>query len=144
MNIHRNIERVVKGCESAQFSKSLSWRDARGREQQCWSVEAKLGKKEGAKLHSFALQVTSVNVRNILVDCLGLLVELMQGDADGNYPRGARVRIAKHYASTGEILAMADVQSVMSRQGSDMSDITSEGEESVMPDDSDDSGDDDA
>ncbi|RHY32442.1 hypothetical protein DYB32_002569 [Aphanomyces invadans] len=137
----RDVEKVQKGCESPQFSKSLSWRDAQGKEQQCWSVEARTSKKEG---HSFALQVTTVNVRNILVDCLGRLVELMRGDSDGDYPRAARVRIGKHYASTGEVLSMGDVQAMMARQGSEVANIASDCEDGVVaPDVSDDSGEDD-
>ncbi|ETW03959.1 hypothetical protein H310_04367 [Aphanomyces invadans] len=136
-----DVEKVQKGCESPQFSKSLSWRDAQGKEQQCWSVEARTSKKEG---HSFALQVTTVNVRNILVDCLGRLVELMRGDSDGDYPRAARVRIGKHYASTGEVLSMGDVQAMMARQGSEVANIASDCEDGVVaPDVSDDSGEDD-
>ncbi|KAF0698618.1 Aste57867_10775 [Aphanomyces stellatus] len=110
-----DVETVAKGCDAAQFSKSLSWRDARGKEQLCWSIDAEA--KHGA--HTFALQVTTNNVRNILVENLAVLVSKMHGDHDGEYPKNARVRIAKHFASTGEVLSMVEVRALMTRLGSD-------------------------
>ncbi|OQR87474.1 ATP-binding Cassette (ABC) Superfamily [Achlya hypogyna] len=112
-----DLERVEKGLGAPQFTNSMSWRDARGREQMCFSITART--KASLELREFALQVNSNNVRNIIVDNMSVLVGLLTGDADGEYPRAVRVRMGRHFAATGDVLSASDVRHLLAHEGSE-------------------------
>ncbi|RQM30663.1 hypothetical protein B5M09_013075 [Aphanomyces astaci] len=104
-----------RGCTASQFNLSLSWRETRGREQTCFSVR---GKHAG---QDFALQVQSARVRNVIVDNLNMFLNHVQGDVDGDFSKAMRVKIAQHFAATGEVLSIQEVRTLLHRQGSDTS-----------------------
>ncbi|ETW03958.1 hypothetical protein H310_04366 [Aphanomyces invadans] len=110
-----SIDCLERGCTAPQFNLSLSWRETRGREQTCFSVR---GKHAG---QSFALQVQSVHVRNVIVDNVNTFLNHMQGDVDGDFPKAIRVRIAQQFAATGEVLSIHEVRAVLHREGSEAS-----------------------
>jgi len=83
----------------------------------CFSVEAK--PKKGVNGRIFALQVATNNVRNIICENLNHLITMLRGDHEGDYPKIARNKIAKHYAATGEILTLAEVRVMLAREGSE-------------------------
>ncbi|OQS05786.1 ATP-binding Cassette (ABC) Superfamily, partial [Thraustotheca clavata] len=112
-----DIERFVKGCTASQFSNSISWRDAKSKENSCFSIESK---SRSGHVQTFALQVVSANVRNLLCDNGTNLLNCLHGDNKGVYPKIARMKIAKHYAFTGEILSLQEVRAIMTREGSEM------------------------
>ncbi|KDO25597.1 hypothetical protein SPRG_08896 [Saprolegnia parasitica CBS 223.65] len=112
-----DVETIEKGCSAPQFTDSLSWRDARSKEQMCLSIAART--KNSVELRYFALQVNSNNVRNILVENLSVLLSQLHGDSDGDYPRVVRSRLGRHFAATGDVLALVDVRALLDREGSE-------------------------
>ncbi|KAH9068707.1 hypothetical protein Ae201684P_004408 [Aphanomyces euteiches] len=94
-----DIERVEKGCASSpQFTTSKSSQDIQ--EELSWSIQA-TSAKDGST-YSFALQVISSRVRDLVVENLSMLIQLLHPN---DVPRGVRARLAVHFASTGEVLA---------------------------------------
>lgn len=110
----RDIYKVQKGSEAQSFTKSQSWRDARGggKEQLCLSIHGASARRE----KTFALQVFTSNVRNILAENLLALLQRMKSDADGEFPFVAQKVIAQQYAATGEVLALRQVEDILLRE----------------------------
>ncbi|EQC37769.1 hypothetical protein SDRG_04796 [Saprolegnia diclina VS20] len=127
-----DIEHFSKGCNAPQFAESGSWRESKGREMLCFSIDAR---PHGGKVHSFALQVASNTVRNLLCENGSQLVQALRGDADGEYPKAARIKIAKHYACTGEVLALSEIRLVMMREGSELGTLLDEKDVEIVNDD---------
>lgn len=108
-----DIYKVQKGSEAQSFTKSQSWRDARGsKEQLCFSIHGTLARRE----KTFALQVLATNVRNVVVENLLALLQRMKSDADGEFPYVAQRVIAQQYAATGDVIALHHVEDILLRE----------------------------
>jgi hypothetical protein len=107
-----DIYKIQKGVEATQFTKSLSWRDARGKDHLSFSIHAKCGKEERV----FAIQVQKQSVRNILVENFESLIRMTKSDADGEFPVIAQKRLALHYAATGDVLTLIQLQQLLTRE----------------------------
>ncbi|KAF0698620.1 Aste57867_10777 [Aphanomyces stellatus] len=112
-----DIDGFEKGCRASQFNQPTSWQGTRNREKSCFSVVVN-------HHHRFALQVMSDNVRNLLVDNLNIFLRRMRGDGDSESPKILRIKIAKHFANTGDVITVDDMRHEMERQGSDMRQLT--------------------
>ncbi|OQR87471.1 hypothetical protein ACHHYP_08823 [Achlya hypogyna] len=67
-----------------------------------------------------------------------MLLSALHGDADGPFPTVARMKIAKHFACTGDVLTLAEVRQGMLREGSEMGTLLDDNE-AVAVDDAEDS-----
>jgi hypothetical protein len=108
----RDVYRVQRGNDSQSFTKSQSWRDARGKDNLTFSIHGRHG-KEG---RIFAIQVWKTTVRNILFENFETLLRMMKSDADGEFPYVAQRVIAEHYASKGDVLTLRQVEDVLLRE----------------------------
>lgn len=108
----RDVELLQKGSEAECFTKSLSWRDAKAKAHLSFSLHGRHGKEERV----FAMQVLQSNVRNVLVDNFEALLRLTKGDADGEFPFAAQKVIAQHYAMSGDVLTLRQVEDVLLRE----------------------------
>ncbi len=105
----RDIYRIQKGNECQAFTKSRSWRVARGKTTLSFSIHGRHAKEDRV----FAIQVSTANVRNILVENFELLLMLLKSDADGEFPNVAQRVIAQHFALTGDILTLHQVEVIL-------------------------------
>lgn len=131
----RDIYTVQKGSEAQSFTKSQSWRDARGsgREQLCFSLHGNCGSGQRRRQESlttsgasgngtrngektFALQVRVASVRNVLVENFDALLNKMKSDADGEFPFVAQRVIAQQFAATGAVLSLYQVEDILLRE----------------------------
>ncbi|KDO25595.1 hypothetical protein SPRG_08894 [Saprolegnia parasitica CBS 223.65] len=135
-----DIEQFAKGCNAPQFAETGSWRESKGREMLSFSIDARL---QCGNVRSFALQVASNKVRNLVCETGDQLVQALRGDADGEYPKAARIKIAKHYACTGEILTLSEIRLVMMREGSELGTLLDDKDVEIVDDNADDSPSDD-
>lgn len=127
--------KVQKGSEAQSFTKSQSWRDARGsgREHLCFSLHGNCGsagsrrRQESASTSgsisghgnsekTFALQVRVASVRNVLVENFDALLKKMKSDADGEFPYVAQKVIAQQFAATGAVLSLYQVEDILLRE----------------------------
>lgn len=131
---YSDIYKVQKGSEAQSFTKSQSWRDARGsgREQLCFSLHGNCGgggsrrRQEsttsisgsisGYGEKTFALQVRVASVRNVLVENFDALLKKMKSDADGEFPFVAQKVIAQQFAATGAVLSLYQVEDILLRE----------------------------
>ncbi|TMW57142.1 hypothetical protein Poli38472_003067 [Pythium oligandrum] len=107
-----DIQRIQKGNDAQSFTRSQSWRDARGKDNLTFSIHGRHGKED----RIFGIQVWKPTVRNVLVENFEILVRMMKSDADGEFPYVAQCVIAQHYAATGEILTLRQVEDVLLRE----------------------------
>ncbi|KAJ0407746.1 hypothetical protein P43SY_009083 [Pythium insidiosum] len=107
-----DVARVQKGSDSHFFTRSPSWKDARGKGNLTFSIHGRHGKEE----RIFAIQVWKPTVRNLLVENFETLLRMLKSDADGEFPRVAQRVVAKHYARTGEILTLRQVDAILLKQ----------------------------
>lgn len=68
------------------------------------------------KDHSFALMFSKTSIRNVFADKLQVLVNRMQGDEFGEYPKFITGSIARHYAAFGIVLTLKEVKERASRE----------------------------
>jgi hypothetical protein len=64
----------------------------------------------------FAVQVLQSSVRNMLFENFEALLRMTKGDADGEYPSAAQKVIAQHYAVTGDVLTLRQVEDILLRE----------------------------
>ncbi|GLD96369.1 hypothetical protein PINS_up005052 [Pythium insidiosum] len=107
-----DISRIQKGSDSHFFTRSQSWKDARGKGNLTFSIHGRHGKEE----RTFAIQVWKPTVRNLLVESFETLLRMLKSDADGEFPRVAQRVVAKHYARTGEILTLRQVDDILLKE----------------------------
>lgn len=107
-----DLFRIQKGNDTQPFAKSQSWRDIRGKDNLTFSIHGRQGKEE----RIFAIQVWKPSVRNTLVESFDLLLRMMKSDPDGDFPYVAQRVIAQHYAQTGEILTLRQVEDELLRE----------------------------
>ncbi|DAZ99407.1 TPA: hypothetical protein N0F65_005309 [Lagenidium giganteum] len=129
-----DVFKIQRGSEAVAFTKSTSAREARNKDELSFSIHGKHGKEEEKV---FACQVLKGSVRTIVVENLETLLQLIQGDSDGEYPVNVQKRIALHYAATGDVLTLRQVEDML-RHEEGKADFRTAFEE--LSDDEDDSG----
>ncbi|KAF1331549.1 hypothetical protein FI667_g4168, partial [Globisporangium splendens] len=93
--LHRDIYKVQKGSDAQSFTKSQSRHDARSKTHLCFSIHGKKKHHRGSSgsantkdqdEKTFALQVASADVRNVVVENVDALLQMVKSDADGEFP----------------------------------------------------------
>jgi hypothetical protein len=121
----RDIYKVQKGSDAQSFTKSQSWRDARSKAHLCFSIHGKKKYHSGSSgstnakdqdEKTFALQIASANVRNVVVENVDALLQVMKSDTDGEFPFVVQKVIALQYAVTGDVLMLRQVEDVLLRE----------------------------
>lgn len=116
--------KVQKGSSAQSFTKSQSWRDARGKEALCFSIHGKCAKREE---RTFAVQVLQTGVRNVLAECFDALLHMIKSDSDGEFPFVAQKVIAQQYAATGDVITLRQVEDILLREEDEIKGLSSGG-----------------
>lgn len=108
----RDVTQIQKGSDADCFTQSLSWRDAKAKAHLSFSIHGRYGKEDRV----FAVQVMQSSVRNVLFENFEALLRLTKGDTDGEFPSVAKKVIAQHYAMSGDVLTLRQVEDILLRE----------------------------